>query len=56
MSATWTNRAADQLAGIRDYLARSSPAYDQMLVARLVDRADDLATQPLFWRGGSRMG
>lgn len=48
MSATWTSSAAAQLVAIRDYLARSSPAYAQMLVGQIVDRADQLTGQPYF--------
>ena len=33
---------------VRDYLTRSSPAYAQMLVARLVDRSDQLVGQPFI--------
>ncbi len=48
MSVSWTVTAADQVQGIRDYLARSSPGYAQALVARLLARADSLDGQPLL--------
>jgi plasmid stabilization system protein ParE len=48
MNLNWTATAAAQLQAIRDYLARSSPGYAQALVVRIVERTDDLASQPLL--------
>ena len=31
----WTEQAADDLAGIRDFIARDSPAYAQLIASRL---------------------
>ena len=45
MSVTWTETAADQLQAIRDYLARSSPGYAQVLAGRVVARAEALDGQ-----------
>ncbi len=47
MSVSWTETAADQLQAIRDYLARSSPAYAQALASRIVARTEALDAQPL---------
>lgn len=48
MSVTWTRFANGQLAAIRDYVARSSPRYAQMLVARLLARSRTLDGQPFL--------
>jgi plasmid stabilization system protein ParE len=48
MNVTWTATAAAQLQAIRDYLAQSSPGYAQALAVRIIERADSLASQPLF--------
>ncbi len=48
MNVVWTETAAAQLQAVRDYLAQSSPGYAQVLTARVVARADELADQPLL--------
>lgn len=48
MSVVWTATAADQLQAVRDYVARSSPGYAQALAARIVERTETLADQPLL--------
>jgi toxin ParE1/3/4 len=45
---TWSETAAAQLQAIRDYIARSSPGYAQALAARIVVRAESLASHPLL--------
>ena len=48
MSVSWTETAADQLQGVRDYLALSSPGYAQALAGRIVALAEALNSQPLL--------
>jgi toxin ParE1/3/4 len=48
MSVVWTQTATDQLQAIRDYLARSSPAYAQTLAGRIVTETEALDGQPLL--------
>ena len=42
----WTLQAADDLAAIRDFIARDSPGQAQAVVERLFDSASQLATFP----------
>lgn len=46
MSVDWTQTATDQLQAARDYLARSSPGYAQVLAERIVARTEALDGQP----------
>lgn len=48
MSVAWAETAADQLRAVRDYLSRSSPAYAQALVNRIIARTEALDGQPRF--------
>jgi toxin ParE1/3/4 len=48
MTAEWAESAAEQLLGIRDALARTSPGYAQALVDRITRRTEGLATLPLL--------
>ena len=48
MIVEWSERGADQLQAIRDYLARSSPGYAQTLAERIVQRTEMLADFPLL--------
>ena len=48
MSVDWTTTATDQLQTIRDYLARSSPAYAQTLASRIHAQAEALDGRPFF--------
>ena len=42
----WTERASDQLKGIRDFIAQDSPAYAQAIAGRLFRAVDQLAEFP----------
>ena len=42
----WTEQAADDLAAIRDFLARGSPAYAHVIVDRLYTSVGHLRTFP----------
>ncbi len=46
MRVFWTDAALAQLEDIRDYLARTSPAYAGRTVARLVIRSEQIAAFP----------
>ncbi len=48
MSVTWSVTAATQLQAIRDYIARSSPGYAQVVAERVVARTEILDGQPLL--------
>ncbi len=48
MNVNWSATAAAQLQAVRDYLARSSPGYAQMLAERIVERTEGLAAHPLI--------
>jgi plasmid stabilization system protein ParE len=48
MSVEWAEEAAAQLQAVRDYLARTSPGYAQVLAERIVRRTELLADQPLL--------
>lgn len=49
MRVPWTQTVADELQVVRSYFARSDPVHAQVLVGRLVTRADVLDGQP--WLG-----
>ena len=46
MRVFWTDAALGQLEGIRDYLAQTSPGYAHWVVARLVERSEQIAAFP----------
>jgi len=48
MNVVWSELATAQLQAVRDYLARSSPAYAQALAERIVQRTERLADQPFL--------
>jgi plasmid stabilization system protein ParE len=48
MSVEWAEEATAQLQAVRDYLARTSPGYAQVLAERIVQRTERLADQPLL--------
>jgi toxin ParE1/3/4 len=48
MTVHWTETALAHLRAIRDYIARSSPAYAQALADRIVRRTEALGGMPLL--------
>lgn len=56
MNVEWSELAAAQLQAIRDYLARSSPAYAQALAERIIRRTERLAEQPFLGAEVSEYG
>jgi toxin ParE1/3/4 len=48
MNVEWAEEATAQLMAIRDYLARTSPGYGQVLAERIVRRTESLADQPFL--------
>jgi toxin ParE1/3/4 len=46
MNVEWSEEAAAQLKAIRDYLARTSPGYAQVLAERIIQKTEALAEQP----------
>jgi toxin ParE1/3/4 len=42
----WTEQAANDLASIHEYIARDSPRYAQLVVERLVERAEEIPSFP----------
>jgi toxin ParE1/3/4 len=49
-SLRWTEQAADDLASIRAYIERDSPRYAQLVIERLVQRAERIAEFPMAGR------
>jgi toxin ParE1/3/4 len=49
-SLRWTEQAANDLASIRAYIERDSPRYAQLVVERLVQRAERIAEFPMAGR------
>lgn len=45
-SIRWTDEAVEDLAAIRDYIARDSPHYARLVVERLIDRVEGIADFP----------
>jgi toxin ParE1/3/4 len=48
MNVEWSEEAAGQLQAVRDFLARTSPAYAQLVAERIVQRTEQLADHPLI--------
>ncbi len=48
-SIRWTDQAVEDLAAIREYIARDSPHYARLVVERLIDRVEGI---PDFPRAG----
>lgn len=48
MSVLWTVTATNQLVAVRDFFARTSPGYAQVVAAHIIARADQLNGQPLL--------
>jgi toxin ParE1/3/4 len=46
----WTPQAAEDLAAIRDFIARDSPQYATLVVERIVTAVDSLEQFPLLGR------
>lgn len=46
MKVEWTATARRHLRGIHDYIARDSPFYARRMVARIVDRSEQIAQFP----------
>ncbi|MDQ3816367.1 MAG: type II toxin-antitoxin system RelE/ParE family toxin [Acidobacteriota bacterium] len=46
MRVLWTDAALNQLEAIRDYLAQTSPDYARRVIARLVNRSEQVAAFP----------
>jgi plasmid stabilization system protein ParE len=44
----WSERATAELQAARDFIARSSPGYAQVVAERVVRRTEELADQPLI--------
>ena len=48
MIVEWSEEAAAQLQSVRDFLARTSPAYAQLVAERIVQWTEQLADHPLI--------
>lgn len=48
MSVSWTVTATNQLVAIRDFLARTSPGYAQVVAANIIAKANQLNGMPLL--------
>ncbi|MFO0843244.1 MAG: type II toxin-antitoxin system RelE/ParE family toxin [Gemmataceae bacterium] len=46
MTVEWSEEAASQLRAIRDYLARTSPGYAQVLAERIIQKTEALGEFP----------
>ena len=46
MKVEWTATARRHLRAIHDYIARDSPFYAQRMVARIIDRSEQIAHFP----------
>jgi toxin ParE1/3/4 len=46
MILDWSETAAAQLAAARDYIAKTSPAYADLLAERVIQRTEHLVDQP----------
>lgn len=56
MNIAWTETAASQLAGIRDYVAWSSPGYGRAIASRVVSRTRILGDSPFLGSEVSEYG
>jgi addiction module RelE/StbE family toxin len=46
----WTDEAVSDLASIKSYIERDSPTYAQLIVERLIERAERISSFPMAGR------